>query len=271
MPSCANHGDASVAVDCDFATDIPSDSELSDVSGSSALMGKRLSERSDASASSSRRSSREAAARAGFTGEVPATPEADYLRRTAGKSVQPPPGVFVQPPPGLSLPYHAVIGLVTMEDVLRARRATPQTPRKSLSVAQKASEDDARSTNTFVWFADARRLTSSERVMVSPRFEIKNLQGSEVPFRLLLHAAEEDSQTGRLSFKKTKGLAHIQVKSEVPTPLSLKVTVDVSYHTASCVHNFADAITCKMPGSIDLTQAVDAVMETVKLAVTITG
>jgi len=65
----------------------------------------------------------------------------------------------------------------------------------------------------LTWTLEERRLRSSDKVAVSPQFEI-GIGGRQEPFKLLVNPKHTSEARGGGGFKKAKGRAFLQLKCE---------------------------------------------------------
>jgi len=183
-----------------------------------------------------------------------------------------PPGFFVQPPPGLSLPHHAVIGMVKRDQMPGDALETSTPVCKPRPAAPAVVAESALQKHTFVWQADARKLTSSDKVIVSPRFEFEAPSGN-VAFRVMMYPREAGN-AGRVSFKKARSIGNLQIKTE--TDVRVKAGLDVKlgkdFAKIKFAHTFGESSSmCKVPGTWNFFQAIDKASQTLQIAVTITS
>eukprot|EP00929_Paragymnodinium_shiwhaense_P041258 TRINITY_DN21443_c0_g1_i1.p1 TRINITY_DN21443_c0_g1~~TRINITY_DN21443_c0_g1_i1.p1 ORF type:complete len:302 (-),score=44.75 TRINITY_DN21443_c0_g1_i1:528-1433(-) len=165
-----------------------------------------------------------------------------------------PPGIFFRTPPGL--PTQPGRAVTSMTDVPGPLVCTP-TPARAVSQS------------TFTWTIDARKLTSSDKVIVSPRFEFS--ASRIVPFRVMLCPKDVGYDGGRVSFKKARAIGNVLIKSELD--LEAKLAFDVKlgddFAEMTVEHDFSEAGMCKLPGAWNFMKAVDNKTQTITVTVTV--
>lgn len=111
------------------------------------------------------------------------------------------------------------------------------------------------------WTVDARKLKSTDKVIVSPSFEIRcGARSSKC--KLMIFPDVLDTKRGGSTFRKSKGKAYVEVKCESNPPeheveFTMAVTdiINTSRLTPCCGpfhHNFAEANICKIQQVWDL-------------------
>eukprot|EP00929_Paragymnodinium_shiwhaense_P054199 TRINITY_DN2715_c0_g1_i1.p1 TRINITY_DN2715_c0_g1~~TRINITY_DN2715_c0_g1_i1.p1 ORF type:complete len:445 (-),score=80.17 TRINITY_DN2715_c0_g1_i1:824-2158(-) len=121
----------------------------------------------------------------------------------------------------------------------------------------------------FLWHVDARKLQSSENVIVSPQFTID--RPSPATFRVMLCPEDFSYSTRRVSFMRSKGVGKIQIKSEVSLQLAARIEIVVGDNVArlSVDHDFAESGVCAFPDRIQFVEAVDAATKSLPISVRI--
>lgn len=174
-----------------------------------------------------------------------------------------PPGVFFAGPPGLGPPKAAV-----------TKPAFPQAAAGTKPVQPMHLKGLARTRtltpNSVIWAVDARKLNSSDKVIVSPRFQFEAATGP-TPFRVLIYPKEVSYRAGTVSFKRSRGLCTIQLKSEISLPGD--VCIDVRVGQSGCsgpvVHDFSETGVCRLPDTWHFGKEIDATMDAVEVYVSI--
>eukprot|EP00929_Paragymnodinium_shiwhaense_P007222 TRINITY_DN111154_c0_g1_i1.p1 TRINITY_DN111154_c0_g1~~TRINITY_DN111154_c0_g1_i1.p1 ORF type:complete len:302 (-),score=62.83 TRINITY_DN111154_c0_g1_i1:549-1454(-) len=169
-----------------------------------------------------------------------------------------PPGTFFKPPPGLSKPDFAV-------------KSKAETTEGLMEVVPQVS-----AFNVSTWILQARRLRSSNNVIISPRFEFT--ASCTVPFRVMLQPKDSSEcrrTDGRnvknsISFKASKGVGTVLIKSEELTPDIVSVRVKVGKEEVSVVHDFGKATICRLPGDWNFLENVVVAEQTIPISVDIT-
>jgi len=163
----------------------------------------------------------------------------------------PPPDVA--PPAASCEPCKSTVAkkeeVVDLKDVPRTRTLTP---------------------NSFAWVVDARKLSSSDKVIVSPRFEFASSSGP-AGFRVIMYPKDISHRTGRESFKRSRGFGSITVKSE--SSLFGDVSIDVTVGQRGCrepvLHNFSQEPVSQIPDVWNFRKEVDEATQTVEIHVSI--
>eukprot|EP00929_Paragymnodinium_shiwhaense_P099895 TRINITY_DN6180_c0_g1_i1.p1 TRINITY_DN6180_c0_g1~~TRINITY_DN6180_c0_g1_i1.p1 ORF type:complete len:325 (+),score=39.01 TRINITY_DN6180_c0_g1_i1:79-1053(+) len=167
-----------------------------------------------------------------------------------------PPGIFF--PPGLHPPDHLAVDII--EPTLDEKPIDMQAMSRTRTVTP----------NSFVWVLDARKLTSSDKVIVSPRFEFA--APGPVPFRVMLYPKEINYHSGSVSFRRSRGLGTVHLKSEIN--LQGDVLIDVSVGQSCCdepiEHDFSETGVCRLPDLWNFCKEIDAATQTIEVRVSIT-
>lgn len=129
------------------------------------------------------------------------------------------------------------------------------------------SRDDSTGVSRVSWVVDAAKLRTSDKVAVSPSFEVADEVG---PFKLMISPKVVSDRKGGASFKKAKGRGYVQLKCEASEGALTRrcLTFSVSVGTGPKAqlehglvrHNFADCGVCCLPKEFDewdFSKAVD--------------
>eukprot|EP00929_Paragymnodinium_shiwhaense_P028854 TRINITY_DN16658_c0_g1_i3.p1 TRINITY_DN16658_c0_g1~~TRINITY_DN16658_c0_g1_i3.p1 ORF type:complete len:305 (-),score=32.38 TRINITY_DN16658_c0_g1_i3:418-1332(-) len=165
-------------------------------------------------------------------------------------SLAPAPGTFFRAPPGLDEPDFAV------------------TSKAGNDCSQQSTQESCSSVAT--WVLEARQLRSSANVLISPRFQFTG--SCEVPFRVIIHPKEKEPGCGcgRVSFKLSRGVGTVLIKSEADTPDTVSITLSTGRQQVSLVHDFSKTSTCRLPGHLNFLENVLGAEETVTISVAVT-
>lgn len=120
------------------------------------------------------------------------------------------------------------------------------------------SEDASSGVRYVIWTVDAKKLRGSDKVAVSPPFEV---EGSPGQFKMMLCPKAVSDRKGGASFRKAKGKGFVQIKCEaelginIDNKLSLNVSVgngrpDAYWQSPlkdPVQHNFEDCGVCCLP------------------------
>jgi len=188
----------------------------------------------------------------------------------------PPPGL--RPPPGLEAPLGDVPEDPKHREMLeRARTSHPLTAsleqasftKKAVPVGLSMMELDKTpdGTTPHQWTVDARKLKTSDKIIVSPSFERPRDGASAAKFKLMILPKSVDEKRGGSSFRKAKGRAMVQVKCEANPPekkVKLRLSVTDKDNTKQLrpwcgplVHNFSEANICIISELWDLPFGTD--------------
>lgn len=156
------------------------------------------------------------------------------------------------PPPGLleravTFPLTAAAG-ASLESIKKSSLIT--------GPAMQALGKTSEGTMPFQWSVDARKLKTSDKVIVSPSFEWPEDEADSAKFKLMIIPKAVNDKKGGSSFKKAKGKAVVEVKCEANPPkkevkLRLAVTDKenpkmLKEFRGPVVHNFSEANICNM-------------------------
>lgn len=206
---------------------------------------------------------------------LPATVGSYCTESVKDKAPERPPGVFVKPPPGLARPSGVAIGLVAPR-VDMVQEDNDKISGEALSAAISAKSTPAAGhQHTIVWHVDAQKLTSSDVVIVSPRFEFTKSSCRSMPFRVMLCPKNVCASSGRVSFKRARSFGGIQIKVDAAASLQVEFILDVKLgqdfaEISNIAHDFGKSAVCTVPGSWNFYKAVDKTSQTLSIAVTIT-
>ncbi|CAE8591292.1 unnamed protein product, partial [Polarella glacialis] len=166
-------------------------------------------------------------------------------------------------------------GLSLEEIGNREGREHPPQPQTLVRLGPSSSESGA--VCVIIWTVDAKKLRGSDKVAVSPPFELDNTPGR---FKMMLVPKPVSDRKGGACFKKAKGKGFIQLKCEagLGTAASCAVRLNVSVGTGRpdsvwqspikepVYHNFEECGVCQLPprqeDEWNFTRAVDEPSQT---------
>eukprot|EP00933_Yihiella_yeosuensis_P064395 TRINITY_DN67765_c0_g1_i1.p1 TRINITY_DN67765_c0_g1~~TRINITY_DN67765_c0_g1_i1.p1 ORF type:complete len:395 (-),score=96.25 TRINITY_DN67765_c0_g1_i1:308-1492(-) len=117
-------------------------------------------------------------------------------------------------------------------------------------------KDEKTGTDYVIWTVDAKKLRGSDKVAVSPPFEIES---AALTFKMMLCPKAVSDRKGGASFKKAKGRGFVQIKCEKFEKDRGSVSMNVSVGTGRpdavwqsplkdpVRHNFEDCGVCPLP------------------------
>lgn len=188
----------------------------------------------------------------------------------------PPPGIFMAPPylpppqlPSPTAPPPVPTGMAQVDRgdsqsafVSTSVSSSPKAIHNAqdskmqgnVNVVSSSGNLEEGNSRTVRWAADAKKLASKDKQVVSPEFDI-DIPGCGVqPFRIVLYPMAKNQSRGGACFKKAKGHGRVELKcvAQLSDTPSLSVSFGISKDLTPCyrgpvAHDFSQHNTCSLP------------------------